>query len=248
MPDESEPDVDPAVREMAERFLAEGSKRGRVLLAHILRNGSVTTEELEAAGYRDAASAARDVRDAGIPLVTGEARSSTGGRTGRYTFGRAENIVDGRFNGRTIIPKRVKQKVLAHYGCIDWLTGAAMPPTALTVDHRVPFRVLGDPEIPDWRIEELMPLNKSSQRSKSWACEACENYEIRNPDICRKCFWAFPETYEHIAMAPIRRTDIVWRDTDVALHDRMKVRAENEGITVSELLLRLSRREESSNG
>lgn len=243
MPDESKPNIDPVVREMAERFLARGSKRGRVLLNSILQNGSVTTEELEAVGYRDAASAARDVRDAGIPLVTGEARSSTGGRTGRYTLGRAEDIVEGRFNGRTIIPKRVKEGVLARYGCVDWLTGAAMPATALTVDHRVPFRVLGDPEIPDWRVDELMPLDRSSQRSKSWACEACENYKIRKPDICRKCFWAFPEAYQHIAMEPLRRTDLVWRGSDVALHDRMKARAEAEGVTMPELLLRLARKE-----
>jgi hypothetical protein len=244
MPDESTSDIDPAVREMAERFLAEGSKRGKVLLNFILRNGSVTTEELEAAGYRDAASAARDVRDAGIPLITGEARSSTGGRTGRYTFGSAGDIVDGRFNGRTIIPKKVKEMVLAHYGSVDWLTGAAMPATALTVDHRVPFRVLGDPEIPDWRVEELMPLDKSSQRSKSWACEACANYRIRKPDTCRKCFWAFPESYEHIAMEPLRRMDMVWRGSDVALHDRMKARAEAEGVTMHDLLLRLARKGE----
>jgi len=199
MPDEFEPHVDPAVREMAEQFLAKGSKRGKVLLETILRKGFVTTEELEAVGYRDAASAARDVRDTGIPLITGEARSSTGDRTGRYTLGRAEDIVDGRFNGRTIIPKSVKEKVLAHYGCVDWLTGATMPRTALTADHRIPFRVLGDPKKPDRRIENLMPLDKSSQRSKSWACEACENYRIRDPNICRKCFWAFPESYEHIA-------------------------------------------------
>jgi len=207
MPDESKPDIDPAVREMAERFLAKGTKRGKVLLTMIFRNGSVTTEELEAVGYRDAASAARDVRDRGIPLLTG--------KTGRYTLGRAKDIVNGRFNGRTIIPKAVKEKVLAHYGCVDWLTGATMPRTALTADHRIPFRVLGDPENPDWRIEELMPLDKSSQRSKSWACEACENYRIRDPNICRKCFWAFPETYEHIAMEPLRRTDMVWRGSDV---------------------------------
>lgn len=242
MPDDSEPDIDPAVREMAERFLNKGSKRGKVLLNSILRNGSVTTEELEAAGYRDAASAARDVRDAGIPLITGEARSSTGGRTGRYSLGSAGDIVEGRFNGRTIIPKTVRAKVLAHYGQVDWLTGAAMPATALTVDHRVPFRVLGDPEIPDWRLEELMPLDRSSQRSKSWACEACENYKLRQPETCRKCFWAFPENYEHIAMEPLRRTDVMWRGSDVALHDRMKARAEAEGITMSELLLRLSRK------
>lgn len=242
MPDESKPDIDPAVREMAERFLAKGSKRGKILLEIILRSGSVTTEELEAVGYRDAASAARDVRDTGIPLITGKARSKTGGRTARYTLGKAKDIIDGRFNGRTIIPKSVKEKVLAHYGCVDWLTGAAMPRTALTVDHRVPFRVLGDPKKPDWRIEELMPLDKSSQRSKSWACEACENYRIRDPDICRECFWAFPETYEHIAMEPLRRTDMVWRNSDVELHDRMKARAEAEGITMPEMLLRLARK------
>lgn len=241
MPDESDPAIDPALLAMVQRFMAKGSKRGRKLLEFIVRDGSVTTEQLEAVGYRDAASAARDVRDAGIPLVTGEARSKTGGRTGRYTLGRVENIVDGRFNGRSTIPKPVKEAVLAHYGCVDWLTGAAMPRTALTVDHRISFRVLGDPKSPDWRVENLMPLDKSSQRSKSWACEACENYRIRDPNICRECFWAYPETYKHVAMEPMRRTDIIWRGADVSLHDLLRRRAEQEGVTMAEALLRLIR-------
>ena len=241
MSDESELFNDPAVLAMVERFMATGSKRGRRLLEFIMRDGGVTTEQLEAVGYRDAASAARDVRDAGIPLVTGEARSANGGRTGRYTLGRAEDIVDGRFHGRTAIPKKVKDGVLAHYGCVDWITGAAVPRTALTVDHRIPFRVLGDPKAPDWRVENLMPLDRSSQRSKSWACEACENYKLRDPNICRKCFWAYPENYEHVAMEPIRRTDIIWRGADVGLHDLLRRRAEQEGITMAEALLRLVR-------
>ena len=44
------------------------TKRGRTLVNHILEHGSVSTEQLETQyGLTDAASAARDVRDAGVP-------------------------------------------------------------------------------------------------------------------------------------------------------------------------------------
>ncbi len=46
------------------------TKRGKVLVVHILEHGSVSTEELETIyGLTDAASAARDVKDAGVPLA-----------------------------------------------------------------------------------------------------------------------------------------------------------------------------------
>ena len=244
MPDESKLEIDPVVRAMTEKLIREGkgSKRARVVLEAILRDGSVSTEELEKLGYRDAASAARDVRNVGIPLETKPGRDANGKQAGRYVLGRAEDIVEGRFHGRLMIPPAFKRELLQHYGHVDWLSRATMPATALTADHRIPFRVAGDPEVPDWKVEDFMPLDKSSQRLKSWACEACENYRIRDSNICRGCYWAYPEAYEHIAMQPLRRTDVAWQGSDVALHDRMKAQADAEGIKMPEMLLRLARR------
>ena len=165
-----------------------------------------------------------------------------GRRMGRYRFGGAGDIREGRFHGRTAIPKAFRTALLEHYGAMDRITGAALPAATLQVDHRIPYRVVGDERTPAWRIEDFMLVDASSQRSKSWSCEACENWKAnRDPAICRTCFWAFPEAYAHIAMEDIRRTDIVWRGSDVPLHDRIKARADKEGITMAEALLRLSR-------
>ncbi|MCP1575894.1 hypothetical protein J2S30_004273 [Herbaspirillum rubrisubalbicans] len=221
--------------------MEKGSKRGIALLQEIFDNGSVTTEMLEKKGYRDAASAARDVRDAGIPLITTMVESTTGGRAAQYTLGNSAEIREGRFHGRIAIPKKIRDAVFAHYGFVDWLTRAPMPSTALQVDHRIPFRVAGDLEAPSWNVEDFMPLDRSSQRSKSWACESCRNFALLDTSICRKCYWAYPEAYEHIAMKPIRRTEIAWIETDAKLHDRLKAEADAEGISLSDLLLRISR-------
>lgn len=88
-----------------------------------------------------------------------------------------------------------------------------------------------------------MLLDASSQRAKSWSCEQCPNFrQLRDSDVCRTCFWAFPESYKHIAMQQIRRTDVVWQDADVPIHDRLRAEADRAGITMAELLLRLARR------
>ena len=161
---------------------------------------------------------------------------------GRYRFGSSEDIRAGRFHGRITIPKAFRNRLLARYGERDCITGASLPATMLQVDHRIPYRVAGDPEAPTWLIEDFMLLDASSQRSKSWSCEHCENWKsIRDTAICRTCFWAFPEKYAHVAMDGVRRTDVVWRGSDVHLHDRIKDRADAEGITMAEALLRLVR-------
>ena len=46
------------------------SKRARIVVRHILKYGSVTTESIEEYGYKHPPRAIGDVRDAGIPLRT----------------------------------------------------------------------------------------------------------------------------------------------------------------------------------
>ena len=57
----------------------------------------------------------------------------------------------------------------------------------------------------------------------------------RNEKICKTCFWAYPEQYDHIANQQIRRTDVVWQDEDVSVHDRLKVEPDTfEPVDVSD--------------
>ena len=88
-----------------------------------------------------------------------------------------------------------------------------------------------------------MLLDASSQRAKSWSCENCQNVlEIRDEEICRTCFWAFPERYTHVALEQVRRLDIEWRGEEVATFDELRAQAEREGTTVPALVKRLLER------
>lgn len=44
-----------------------------------------------------------------------------------------------------------------------------------------------------------MLLSPSANRAKTWTCEHCENWEKKEESFCLKCFWAYPEDYEHVA-------------------------------------------------
>ena len=100
----------------------------------------------------------------------------------------------------------------------------------------------GDAGLAERDTSAYMLLDASSQRAKSWSCEHCPNFlKLRDPGVCKSCFWAYPESYQHIAMQQIRRTDIVWKEDDVSVHDRLKTQADRAGISISELILRLAR-------
>jgi hypothetical protein len=62
------------------------------------------------------------------------------------------------------------------------------------------------------------------------------------PEVCNTCYWASPEKYEHIAMEDIRRTDISWQGGEVAVHDLLRKQAQNQGITVAELLKKMAQK------
>ena len=229
---------------MVERHLAaEPNSRASKALRAMLANGSVTTDDLNRLGYNHPPRAIGDVRDAGIPVVTERAQTPGGKSMARYRLGRAEDVQGDRHAGRSVLPKAFKAALLVRYGSADCITGAKLDPRVLQVDHRVPYRVAGDAGLAERDTSAYMLLDASSQRAKSWSCEQCRNLlELRDPEVCKTCFWAYPEDYQHIAMQAIRRTDVVWRDEDVPVHDRLKEVADREGIPMSELLLRLARR------
>lgn len=235
--------INPKIRAMVERHLAaEPNSRASKALRAMLANGSVTTDDLSALGYNHPPRAIGDVRDAGIPVVTERDRTPDGRPMARYRLGRAEDIREDRHSGRSTLPKAFKADLLARYGSADCITGAKLDPRVLQIDHRVPYRVAGDAGLAERDASAYMLLDASSQRAKSWSCEHCRNFlELRDPEVCRTCFWAYPERYQHVAMQAIRRTDVVWKAEDVSVHDRLKEIADREGISMPELLLRLAR-------
>lgn len=238
------PEIDPEVRAIAESYVKTGSNRRAVAAIKVmLEKGFVTTDDLNDLGYNHPPRAIGDVRDAGIPVITGSGISERSGRRmAVYTLGRAQDIVNGRIGGRSALPKAFKDKLISHYGSKDCITGATLPSQVLQIDHRVPYRVAGDAGLQDHDVSAYMLLDASSQRAKSWSCEHCRNFlELLKPSVCGTCYWAHPEAYDHIAMEQLRRTEISWQGEDVQLHDRLKEKADAIGITLGELLKRVAR-------
>lgn len=231
---------DPRILAMCEQVTA---KRARAVLDHILEHGLVTNDDLADMGYTHPPRAIRDVREQGIPLITGKARSAKTGRmVGSYTFGDPDQIKRGRIGGRRVFSKAFKASLIARYGSADTITGEALEERYLQIDHRVPYEVAGDDAGNDLDVEDFMLLDASSQRAKSWSCEHCRNWTtILDPLICGDCFWAFPEDHRHVAMEQKRRADVTWQGGETTEFDALKIAAAAAGETPSEFIKRLVR-------
>lgn len=203
------------------------AKRPRTVIEHILKHGFITTQDLkDQYGYNHPPRAARDVREQGIPLETFRVEGSDGRKIGAYRFGDPAKARFSKLQGRTVFSKELRQKLVAKDGCRCMIYLEKFPERDLQIDHRVPFEVAGDStdvgEVPD----DFMLLSGSANRAKSWSCEHCLNWrELKKAEICRECYWAYPENYVHVAMRPVRRLDIMWTGDDVDIYDEMRRRS-----------------------
>ena len=85
--------------------------------------------------------------------------------------------------------------------------------------------MLGDVPGTEPNPYDYMLLSGSANRAKSWSCEHCINWlELKKPEICRNCYWAFPDSYSHVAMREARRADILWTGLEVESYERLKRR------------------------
>lgn len=225
--------VDPKILELCEKVTA---KRARTVIDHILQHGSVNNEELQDLyGYTHGPRAARDVREQGIPLDTIKVVSETSGRkVGAYVFGDPAKIKRGRIGGRKAFSKPFKDALLAHYGSREAFTNEVIEGRYLQIDHRIPYEVAGDEAHDETNPAAYMLIDASSQRAKSWSCEACKNWQdVQDQSICQTCMWAFPEAYDHIAMQQVRRVDLQWLGDEVASFDALKARADAAGLSLN---------------
>ena len=88
------------------------NKRAKVVIDHILNNGFITTEDLETTyGYSHPPRAARDVREAGIPLETFKVKSNNNKSIAAYRFGDVTKLQKNRVAGRIVFPKELKKQL-----------------------------------------------------------------------------------------------------------------------------------------
>lgn len=224
--------------EFLARLKAVTAKRPRIVIDHILEHGYITTEELkERYGYNHAPRAAGDVKDQGIPLEPFRVKNSSGRTITAYRFGDPSAVLGGKLGGRKVAPKAFKNSLLSKHGARCAVCGTPYEGRYLQVDHRVPYRVAGEADSGDWDPKKFMLLCGSCNRTKSWSCEACENWKVtRDPNTCATCYWASPDTYLHVAQKPIRRLAMSWTDGEVEDYAKLETEAKARKIPVDQLV------------
>jgi hypothetical protein len=209
-------------KEFLEFLNSVEAKRPRTVIQHILQHGFITSQELkDLYGYNHPPRAIRDVREYGIPLVTYRISGTDGRSIAAYKFGdpsEATNAI-AKSAGRTVLSKALKQALIDKYGSQCFVYLEKMDERLLQVDHRVPYEISGEPNESD--VDMFMLLSPSANRAKSWSCEHCENWLIKSPSFCMKCFWAHPEDYEHVAGNRQRIVSIVFTGDEIQDYNRL---------------------------
>lgn len=227
------------------------NKRARIVIQHILEHGQITTEDLLNYGYKHAPRAARDVREAGIPLDTIHVKDKDGKNIAAYKFGDIALIQQGRLEGRSTFPKAFKAQLYSiHHGKCT-VCGTAYAERYLQVDHRIPYQVGGDVANGILNVDNFMLLCGSCNRAKSWSCEHCSNsLTTKNAAVCISCYWANPQSYTHIATIDERRLEIVWRGEEIENYEWLHLIARYQGKTPQEVakLLLLAQQSKSPTG
>ena len=212
--------------EFIELLQSVTAKRPKTVIEHILKNGFITSEELkDTYGYNHPPRAVRDVREHGIAIETYRITGGDGRSIAAYKFGDFNQARFSKLSGRTVLSKIIKDKLISTYGCKCFIYQERMEEKDLQIDHRIPFEVDGDGSS-DMNPDDFMLLSGSANRAKSWSCEQCENWNNqKDKAICLSCYWAFPESYLHIAMRSIRRIDLIWQGSDVQKYELLKEHA-----------------------
>jgi len=215
--------------EVLERIKTVTNKRARFVLDRIVKNGTVTTEEINQAGYDHPPRAARDVRELGFPLKTVKVKASNGRSIAAYTFPPEIELAIGKL-GRQQLPKKLRDRIIEAAGNHCQICGSDHN---LQVDHRIPYEVAGESlnaEKDSWQV-----LCGSCNRKKSWDCEHCKNWTgPKKVKICRSCYWAAQEKYSHIAMREERRVDLIWNGEEIHEYEKIQSQAKNEGRSIAE--------------
>lgn len=205
------------------------AKRPKTVIQHILQHGFITTEELKNVyGYNHPPRAARDVREYGIPLETFWVTGTDGRKIAAYKFGNVEHRQTNlsKSLGRTVLSKSLKRALIENYGARCFVYAESMPEDILQVDHRIPYEVGGEQDTQD--IEKFMLLSPSANRAKSWTCEHCVNRREKDAAVCARCFWAYPEDYDHIAGRQEKIISVVFTGNEIEDYNKLIALAQDK--------------------
>lgn len=198
------------------------AKRPKTVIDHILKKGYITSQELkDIYGYNHPPRAIRDVREYGIPLITYRVQGNDGRSIAAYKFGNQNDIKNSlaKSFGRTVLTKALKQALIEKYGAKCFIYLEKMDESILQVDHRIPYEIGGEHEESD--IDYFMLLSPSANRAKSWTCEHCSNWEKKDKNFCLRCFWAFPEDYDHVAGRPEKFISIIFTGDEIEDYNKL---------------------------
>jgi hypothetical protein len=204
------------------------AKRPKTVIDHILKHGQITTEELKNTyGYNHPPRAIRDVREQGIPIEMFRVTGSDGRKIAAYKFGKPSEVRAAQLSGRTAFSSKLKDALIAKHDARCNIYLEPFPVKELQIDHRIPFEIAGNNSDLSDNIEEYMLLCASANRAKSWSCEHCLNWKNKEISTCKTCYWAYPESYKHIAMREIRRLDLLWSGDEIVDYETLLKEAAN---------------------
>lgn len=89
----------------------------------------------------------------------------------------------------------------------------------MQVDHRVPYEIGGEQDEED--LDCFMLLSPSANRAKSWTCEHCANWDIKDAEFCLSCFWAHPEKYNHVAGRLEKVVSIIFSGNEIDDYNKL---------------------------
>ena len=167
--------------EFKEKLLSVTAKRPATIIKHILEHGSITSEDIKSLyGYNHPPRAVRDVREQGIPIETFRIKDSEGKNIAAYRFGdptKLGNAVSKKA-GRTALSKALKKALIERFGAKCFVYKEELDQALLQVDHRIPYEIGGER---GEEVKHYMLLCPSANRAKSWSCEHCSNWDIKDP-------------------------------------------------------------------
>ena len=111
-------------KDLLDRIAKVMNKRARFVLDSIVKNGLVTTEQINHAGYDHPPRAAQDVRDLGFYLKTIKVKHTNGRSIAAYAFGEGE--FDRGKAGRRLLPKKKRDAIIHAAGDRCHICGAAV--------------------------------------------------------------------------------------------------------------------------
>lgn len=222
--------------DLLQRIKAIRAKRPHTVLEHLLKHGHITTEELQDLyGYEHPPRAARDVREQGIPLRTFKVRDKKGRKIAAYRLDLEAIWEEHKAGGRKAFSKGFKASLIERYGSRCISCGTDFESRFLQVDHRVPYEVAG--EEAGKGTADFMLLCPSCNRTKSWTCEHCRNWQKeKRVSVCQSCYWGDPIQYNHIALAEMRRVEVTWVGEEVKTVDRFRRVCEARGISMQQAI------------